>query len=58
MSYVPTLTRPADGRINPDNNAINVDFPDPDGPTNANISPGPIDKSTPANATTSPASAR
>ena len=54
-SNVPTFTRPADGRINPANSATNVDLPDPDGPTNANISPGPIDRSTPERATTSPA---
>ena len=57
-SYVPTLTRPADARISPDSSATSVDLPDPDGPTSASISPGPIDRSTPASATTSPASAR
>jgi hypothetical protein len=55
---VPTLTRPAEARISPDSSATSVDFPDPDGPTSASISPGPIDRSTPASATTSPASAR
>ncbi len=58
MSYVPMLTRPADGRISPDSSEISVDLPEPDGPTRASISPGLIDRSTPASATTSPASAR
>jgi hypothetical protein len=57
-SYVPTLTRPADGRISPPSNATSVDLPEPDGPTSASISPGLIDRSTPESATTSPPSAR
>ena len=58
MSYVPMLTRPADGRISPASSAIRVDLPEPDGPTRASISPGAMVRSTPARATTSPASAR
>jgi hypothetical protein len=58
MSYVPMLIRPADGRIRPASSAISVDLPEPDGPTRTSVSPGAMERSTPASATTSPASAR
>jgi hypothetical protein len=52
-SHPATFARPAVGASIPANNDNNVDFPDPDAPTTATISPAPTNRSRPCNACTS-----
>ena len=50
-----TMIRPALGRSMPAATIIRLDFPDPDGPTSATVSPGPIASEMPRKISTGPA---